>query len=173
MSKGAKNSANQIVKDFIPRPKNGDAVIIEEIIDICMRTDVLASALRRIRDHEAGSIDMENIKALARFALADSKEDIMAFLKKVQEPDLSKLSDEALEAELKARKLKQQAPPSPLASPDWSKLTKYVTKTVERLAKSEDEYEKDFDQRIFESVMTTIYGKDFWTWWNKGPGNRD
>ena len=97
----------------------------------------------------------------------------MAFPKTIPEQYISKLSDEALEAELKARKLKQQTAPPQLTNPDWSKLTKYVTETVERLAKSEDEYESDFKQWIFESVMTTIYGKDFWIWWNKGPGNRD
>lgn len=97
----------------------------------------------------------------------------MAFLKKVQEPDLSKMTDEALEAELKARKLKQQQGPKPLDNPDWGKLTRYVTGTVERLAKSEDEYEKDFDHWVFEQVMETIYGKDFWPWWNKGPGQRE
>lgn len=95
----------------------------------------------------------------------------MAFNKKVPAPDLSKMTDEALKAELKARKLKQQTGPAPIGNPDWSKLTRYVTDTVERLAKSDD-YEGDFKQWIFEQVMETLYGKGFWAWWNKGPGNR-
>ena len=95
----------------------------------------------------------------------------MAFPKTVPEQYLSKLSDEALEAELKARKLKQQQAPPTVANPDWSNLTKYVTETVEWLAKSDD-YERDFKQWIFEQVMETLYGKGFWAWWNKGPGNR-
>lgn len=94
----------------------------------------------------------------------------------MQENDklLAEASEEALEAELKARKLRRLPPPT-LTNPDWSKLTKYVTETVEKLTRPEVTRRvtgKDFEHWIFETVMETIYGKDFWAWWNKGPGLR-
>jgi hypothetical protein len=82
------------------------------------------------------------------------------------------MTDDELEAELQRRKLVQITPPTPLANPDFSHLVKMVTTEVKELAKP-DGYSKDFSHYIFEEVLTAIYGKNIWEWWNKGPGNRE
>ena len=85
---------------------------------------------------------------------------------------LTHLSDDELLAELEARKKKQQTAPTPLQTPDFSRLVTMVTREVKELAKP-DGYSKDFSHYIFEEVLTAIYGKDIWDWWSKGPGNRE
>ena len=95
----------------------------------------------------------------------------MAFNKRVPALDLSKLTDEELAAELKAREQKKNQPPKLLDNPDWSGVVKYVTESVEEAAKP-DGYVKDFETYLFEEVMKTLYGKGFWDWWNKGPCER-
>ena len=83
---------------------------------------------------------------------------------------LAGLTDEALEAELAARKLRQTSP-QPLDNPDWGKLKAYVMEKVKELAKP-DGYVKDLEHYLFEEVLETIYGTGIWVWWNHGPGNR-
>lgn len=82
---------------------------------------------------------------------------------------LLELTTEALEAEIAARKLKQQQAPKPLDNPDWDKLKRFVVGSIEELAKGRT---IDFDHFVFEEVLMTIYGKDIWEWWNKGLSSR-
>ena len=84
---------------------------------------------------------------------------------------LKSLSDEELRAELARREKEAQTAPEPLKSPNWDKLKAFVVENVEELAKP-DGYVKDFEQYLFEQVMITIYGPDFFNWWNAGPGQR-
>jgi hypothetical protein len=84
---------------------------------------------------------------------------------------LKHLSDEELRAELERREQEAQKAPTPLANPDWEKLKQWVVENVEEAAKP-DGYVKDFSEYAFEQVMKTVYGPNFFDWWNEGPGNR-
>jgi hypothetical protein len=88
---------------------------------------------------------------------------------------LTHISDEELQAELERRKQEAQEaqkPPKPLATPDWAKFQKFIEESIAELAKP-DGYVKDFTHYVFEEALTTVYGRNFWDWWNEGPGNRE
>lgn len=86
-------------------------------------------------------------------------------------PTLSRLSDEELEAELEARQAEENQPPPLVEKPDWNKLKNFVVSQVEEISKP-DGYSKDFEHYVFEEVMSTLYGKGFWDWFNEGPCER-
>jgi hypothetical protein len=85
---------------------------------------------------------------------------------------LEQVSSADLLAELERRAVASRKPPKQLAVHDWTKLTRYVTSSVEELAKPGGYVPKDFEHWVFESVIETIYGKPFWLWWNNGPADR-
>jgi hypothetical protein len=56
--------------------------------------------------------------------------------------------------------------PKPLEQIDWSRVTKSAQSLVDGVAKN-GYTDEDAAQYMFEDVMETIYGKDFWKWYNK------
>ena len=82
------------------------------------------------------------------------------------------MSDADLLAELERRKKLQDAPPKPVANPDWSRVHAMCLEMVKEVS-DPDGYSKDFKDYLFEEVMKTVFGPNFFDWWNEGPGNRE
>jgi len=85
---------------------------------------------------------------------------------KDQEFELSKFSDEELQAELERRAKDGDPLPKPLEKPDFKRLAKLVVEGVEEA--HEEKYEDDdFEHFVYEAAMEAVYGKGFWAWRNK------
>jgi len=82
-------------------------------------------------------------------------------------PDLDKFSDEELKAELNKRAEKLLGVPTPQQHMDWRPLVRMTNLMIEQALK--DQYwDEDNDHYIFEEVMKTIYGENFFVgWYNK------
>lgn len=80
--------------------------------------------------------------------------------------DLSKLSDEDLEKELKRRKEQARKTPSPVPDPDWAKLVQTAQKCLADMEQN-DYWDEDNDQYIYEAAMKAIYGPNFFDWFNE------
>lgn len=81
---------------------------------------------------------------------------------------LSHYSDEALQEELKRRaevKEKLASVPTPRSNPDWEVVLKYTETGLNQVALGGGT--KAWIDNIFSVVMETIYGKQFWTFWDK------
>ena len=89
-----------------------------------------------------------------------------------QRPLIHCLSDEELVAELNRRKQEAAKPPEPLANPNFAEITKLATEMVNTL--STEGYEmKDQAHWCFEAVLTAVYGKTIWDWWNARLNDSD
>lgn len=84
---------------------------------------------------------------------------------------LKGITTEQLQAELARREQEENKPPTPLEKPDWEKFRRFLEESVAEWAKP-DGYLKDWSHYVFEEALTTLYGKNFWDWWNEGPANR-
>ncbi len=54
--------------------------------------------------------------------------------------------------------------PTPLKNIDWAPLLRQAKEHVEEAKKGQ--VDDDSAHYIYETVMTTIYGRDFWKWYN-------
>lgn len=60
----------------------------------------------------------------------------------------------------------QKTKPVPLEDIDWGRVKSEAEDAVNAVAERGYPY-KDTENGIFENVMTTIYGNDFFRWWNE------
>jgi hypothetical protein len=80
--------------------------------------------------------------------------------------DLEKYSIEDLEEEIFRRREKLRNVPSPLPISDFSSLREMVIEGINQNVKNGCE-DDDFEHDVYEKVIESIYGKDFWEWRNK------
>ena len=70
-------------------------------------------------------------------------------------------------AELERRNQIEKKPPDPLAIIDFAPITKICTAYVNYVSSDEYHEDNDYENYIYETVLTTIYGDTFWDWLNK------
>lgn len=81
-------------------------------------------------------------------------------------PTLAEATEEQLRAALKNLEAKKNAPPAPIANPNFSSVIASAADYVSEIVKTGWSPE-DSKQYIFEAVMTAIYGPDYFKWQNK------
>ena len=77
--------------------------------------------------------------------------------------NIQEFSIEELEAELKNRK---KQVPTMTQDPSWERLIAYVLGAIKEIVDTEYVLD-DFECYVFEIVMATLYGNEFWDWYNK------
>jgi hypothetical protein len=83
---------------------------------------------------------------------------------------LAEYSDEEIETEAKRRaELKRQLPKM-IANPDFGPLASYVALSMQHISEGRGE-PKDFEHYVVEAVMTALYGRSIWKWWNAFLGD--
>lgn len=80
--------------------------------------------------------------------------------------DLSNISTNALEKELERRNEIQGSAPKPIENPDWTKVISYAKSEVDDVIKGEYHEDNDNAYYMWEAVMETVFGKDFFKWFN-------
>lgn len=80
-------------------------------------------------------------------------------------PDLSTLSIEELQEELKKRE-QVNTRPKELPNKDFSQVINTVREYVEDMIEQEWDND-DWRQYIFEAAVEAVYGQEFWGWKNK------
>jgi len=78
---------------------------------------------------------------------------------------LDNWTNDELTAELERRRTVET--PTRQVFIDWTPILNEAQHIVACILEEEGRPPKDCDHYLFEVVMTTIYGKDFFTWWNK------
>jgi hypothetical protein len=81
--------------------------------------------------------------------------------------DMGNFSDEDLEEELKRRKQVRSTLPEESGDPDWEPVLQMCRGQVQEVIDGKYHEDNDFDHCLFEEVMKTVYGPDFFNWWNK------
>lgn len=78
-------------------------------------------------------------------------------------------TDQELQAELVRRQIDLETPPPIVVNPDWGPLKDMVQRMIDDALAPEDGpyFDEDNYHYIFEKVMKTLYGKDFFLWFNK------
>lgn len=79
---------------------------------------------------------------------------------------ITSYTDAELSAEIDRRRHKLDAAPKPNPNPDFTALRNWADDLVKRRA-ARTPLPKDYEYRIFESLMQITYGPGFWEWWNK------
>lgn len=79
---------------------------------------------------------------------------------------LNEYSDEQLRAELERRKKIVETAPAELTYHDFRPLIDLVREGVTAVRVS-GFAPKDFEHGVFEVALEGMYGKGFWTWWDK------
>ncbi len=75
------------------------------------------------------------------------------------------MSTDELEAELKKRKT--PVAPKPVDNPNCSVVVEMCKKRISRIANGDAHCDDDFDQYLYEEVMTAVYGISVFDWNNK------
>lgn len=81
-------------------------------------------------------------------------------------PDLKNISDADLEKEMARRQKQRVKVPTPLQSPDFTKLQAVIVQGVHTSIENERE-DEDFEHYVYEAALEAVYGKNFWDWRNK------
>jgi hypothetical protein len=84
---------------------------------------------------------------------------------KAMKLNLNTLTDADLLAEMERRKAVANKPPEPLTRPDFTSIVKFAQEMVEQRVKKHEDC--DNDHWCFEAILTAVYGKAIWDWWNK------
>jgi len=81
---------------------------------------------------------------------------------------LKNFSDEELEKEVKKRRLKEEKVKIPKIKDDIdiTGLKKLVEEYIEDCTSDEFCEDNDWDHWLYESVIETFIGKNFWEWYN-------
>ncbi len=82
-----------------------------------------------------------------------------------REPDLSRVPDDALRAELERRRARRPPPPPGLPRPDFEPLRRMIVECVTE-AHREGLWSKDWKRYVFEIAVAAVYGQAFWPWYN-------
>lgn len=83
--------------------------------------------------------------------------------------DLSNISTADLEKALAERKRQEElaAMPKLIANPDWTPVIAMVTGSMREMIDQKRSYfSDDFDHYVAEKVLKTIYGQNFYDWYN-------
>lgn len=86
----------------------------------------------------------------------------------LDEKKLSNISTEELKREIERREKKKRNIPQPLSysSIDWEVILRACRSYTEYIAENDHE-PKDGKHFLYESLMTIVYGDDFWKWFNQ------
>ena len=80
--------------------------------------------------------------------------------------NIGDFTTEELEAEIARRKSPKVTRPMVFVEPDFLAMCTYIDSLVANWAKY-GEYDGDDSEYIFEEVMKTLYGPNFFEWFNK------
>lgn len=81
--------------------------------------------------------------------------------------NITDFSMEELEEELERRKEAQNSRPQVKDNPKWAKVIVMAEDIVNRVAAGEYSEDNDDAHYMWEQVMETLYGEDFFEWFNK------
>jgi hypothetical protein len=79
---------------------------------------------------------------------------------------LSQASVEELEAELERRKRGETPDPRDFSNTDFLPIYRMALAHVQEMVRTQDS-DEDFEHGLYEMVMETVYGPEFWDWHNK------
>lgn len=77
--------------------------------------------------------------------------------------DLSKATDDQLRAELERRSKVKPACPQPKPNVDFQPVLTMLNEMVEK-ASTDEYWEEDNDQYLYECLINAVYGPAFWDW---------
>lgn len=80
---------------------------------------------------------------------------------------LSQFSTKELEQELKVRKKAEMSRPSVKSNVKWTKVIVIAENIVNDVVSGSYHITDDHARYMFEEVMKTLYGRDFFDWFNK------
>lgn len=81
--------------------------------------------------------------------------------------NISEISTKELKQEIERRSDLEESRPQLKEDIDWSTVISYAEDTVGQVISGNYHEDRDDVQYMWEEVMTTVYGEDFFEWFNK------